>query len=273
VPTAFVANCSILFTEYPLLDRPAAAAEAGFTAVEFWWPFDSPRPGPSEVDSFVEAVSSAGVRLVALNVFAGDMPGGDRGVLSVPGRQDDFLASVDVAVDIGRRLGCELFNALYGRSCGDLDAERRVALDNLAEAARRVRTISGTLLLEPLSGLTDYALTSCADVVGVIDDLHGQHPRVPAGSVQVLGDLYHLAANGHDVRTEVTSYVHRFGHVQVADWPGRHEPGTGELDLPGLIDLLAEQGYAGRIGLEYQPSGRTEDGLGFLATLGERASA
>src|SRR5664279_2031596 len=107
-------NCSILFTELPLLQRPAAAKEAGFDAVEFWWPFATAVPADPDVDGFAAAITDAGVQLIGLNFFAGDMPGGDRGLVSWPARSGEFRDNIDVTVGIGERLGCTAFNALYG---------------------------------------------------------------------------------------------------------------------------------------------------------------
>src|SRR5690349_9481612 len=106
-------NCSILFTELPLLERPAAAKAAGFDAVEFWWPFAEAVPVDSYVDAFVAAIRDAGVQLVGLNFFAGDMPGGDRGLVSWPARKQVFRDNIDVTIAIGEQLGCTSFNALY----------------------------------------------------------------------------------------------------------------------------------------------------------------
>ena len=110
----YLANCSLLFTELPLLQRPAAARAAGFDAVEFWWPFDSPVPDDAAVDAFAGAVGDAGVRLVGLNFFAGDLAGPDAGVLSIPALSQQFRDNIDVTVGIGERLGASGFNALYG---------------------------------------------------------------------------------------------------------------------------------------------------------------
>jgi hydroxypyruvate isomerase len=112
----YAVNLSILFAEVPLLQRPAAAREAGFTAVELWWPFPDAVPADRDVDAFVRAVADAGVALVGLNVFAGDMARGDRGLVSWPARCAEFSDNVDVAIGIGERLGCRRFNALYARS-------------------------------------------------------------------------------------------------------------------------------------------------------------
>ena len=121
----YAVNCSILFTELPLLERPAAAKQAGFDAVEFWWPWPVAVPGDAEIDEFVAAVTDAGVQLIGLNFAAGDMPGGDRGLVSWPARSGEFRDNVDVTVGIGERLGCRAFNALYGNR--DRGRQRRGA--------------------------------------------------------------------------------------------------------------------------------------------------
>src|SRR4029453_13715628 len=147
-------NCSILFTELPLLERPAAAKEAGFDAVESWWPFAVAVPADGEVEAFVRAAGDAGVRLVGLNFFAGDMPGGDRGLVSWPARSAEFRDNVEVTIGIGERLGCRAFNALYGNRVDDADpaAQDELATENLALAGRAAARIGGTVLVEPVSG-------------------------------------------------------------------------------------------------------------------------
>ena len=124
----YAVNLSMLFTELPLLQRPAAAKAAGFDAVEFWWPFATAVPAEADVDAFITAVTDAEVQLIGLNFFAGDMPGGDRGLVSWPARSGEFRDNIDVTVGIGERLGCRAFNALYGNRTDEstpVDAGRR----------------------------------------------------------------------------------------------------------------------------------------------------
>jgi len=267
-------NLSILFTELPLLERPAAARRAGFDAVEFWWPFAEAVPADAEVDRFVRAVQDAGVQLVGLNFFAGDMAGGDRGVLSWPGRTGEFLDSVNVAVAIGAQLGCRAFNALYGNRLDGVDPAEQddVAREALILAAHAASRIDGTVLIEPLSGAPRYPLRTAADALGVIDRLPGRT------NLRLLADLYHLAVNGDDLDAVVERHVGRIGHVQIADAPGRHEPGTGSLDLSGYLARAAANGYRGWVGLEYVPSGPSADSFTWLppdrrAALREPAAA
>jgi hydroxypyruvate isomerase len=245
----FCVNCSILFPELPLLDRPAAARAAGFDAVEFWWPFPAAVPGDAEVDRFVRAVRDAGVRLAGLNLPAGDMAGGDRGLVSWPGRGAEFREGVAVATEIGERLGAEVFNALYGNRVAGTEPREQdeLAAENLAHAAAAVARIGATVVVEPLSGADRYPLRTAADAVAVLD-------RVGAPGLMLLADLYHLAVNGEDLDEVIDRYATRIGHVQVADAPGRHEPGTGSVAFDRHLHALADAGYAGFVGLEYAPT-------------------
>jgi hydroxypyruvate isomerase len=244
----YAANLSILFPDLDVLDRPAAAARAGFDAVESWWPFATATPAASEVDGFVTAIQAAGVRLIALNFFAGDMAAGDRGIMSWPGREAEFEASVRTAVDIGGRLGTRAFNALYGNRLPDATGQDDLAVRNLRHAASEAATIGATVLIEPVSGAPAYPLLTAADVVAVID-------RVGADNVALLADLYHLSVNGDDVGKVIDVHYGRIGHVQIADSPGRHEPGTGQLDLKTWLHALDQRGYPGYAAAEYVPTG------------------
>ncbi|MER7786823.1 TIM barrel protein [Streptomyces sp. NPDC097640] len=145
-------NLSILFTELPLLERPGAARAAGFDAVEYWWPYATAVPTDAEADAFVRAVRDAGVRLTGLNFFAGDMPAGDRGLVSWPARAAEFRDNINATVAIGEQLGCRSFNAPYGnRIDGIPPAEQDdLAVEHLALAARAAERVGGTVLLEPL---------------------------------------------------------------------------------------------------------------------------
>lgn len=147
-------NCSILFGELPLLERPAAAKAAGFDAVEFWWPWSTPVPPDCDVDAFVTAVDDAGVRLVALNFLAGDLAGPDAGVLSIPARSKQFRDNVDVTVGIGERLGARGFNALYGNRVDEVAPQEQdeLAVENLVLPARAAAGIGATVLVEAASG-------------------------------------------------------------------------------------------------------------------------
>jgi hydroxypyruvate isomerase len=244
----YLVNCSIIFAELPVLERAAAARAAGFDAVEFWWPFAQAVPSDREVDAFARSITDAGVRLVGLNFFAGDMPGGDRGVVSWPGREAEFGDNLEVAVGLGERLGVRAFNALYGNRVDGADpqAQDELAVENLTRAAEAAARIGATVLLEPVSGAPRYPLRTASDVVSVLD-------RVGAANLALLADFYHLAVNGDDVPAVLARDFDRIGHVQIADAPGRGEPGTGELALTDWLGDLADRGYDGWVGLEYKP--------------------
>jgi hydroxypyruvate isomerase len=264
-------NCSILFTELPLDERPAAARAAGFDGVEFWWPFAEAVPPDREIDRFIRSVGDAGVRLVGLNFFAGDMPGGDRGLVSWPARSGEFRDNVEVTVEIGERLGCRAFNALYGNRVADADpaAQDDLATENLAIAGRAAARIGGTVLVEPVSGAPRYPLLTAADAVGVIDRVAAE---AGVANLGLLCDLYHLATNGDDLDQAIASYADRVAHVQIADAPGRHEPGTGTLELDRYLAQLAAAGYDGWVGLEYTPSGASADSFAWLPRERRRAA-
>lgn len=256
-------NCSLLFTEHALLDRPSAARDAGYTAVEFWWPFSGPNPAGADVAAFIRAIDLAGVQLVAMNLFAGDMAAGDRGVLSHVARRAELETSLAAVREVAGATGVRAFNALHGRRLPQCSPEqqRAAAVDGLTRVADLLAESGGTVLLEAVSGVPDFPLMTFQDCVNLRDAVaHRGHPNVG-----VLADLYHLTVNGDDVDDLVTTRVQDIGHVQVADVPGRHEPGSGELPLGRWTAALRAGGYEGWIGLEYNPAAGTAAGLEHLA--------
>ncbi|MGV9316487.1 TIM barrel protein [Streptomyces sp. NPDC003691] len=252
----FDVNLSILFTELPLLDRPAAAAAAGFTAVELWWPWpDDPTPPQTELDALKHALEAAGTELVGLNFYAGQLPGPDRGALSVPGRESArFRANVEVAAGFAASVGCRALNALYGNRIPGTGpaAQDALALENLALAARAAHDIGAILLVETLNRpeSPDYPLVTAAAAVEVADKVNA---ATSLGNAKFLLDVYHLSMNGEDTGAAIATHADRVGHVQIADNPGRGAPGTGSLPLADLLALLTGAGYDGWVGLEYKP--------------------
>jgi hydroxypyruvate isomerase len=183
-------NLSILFTELPLLERASAAAAAGFEAVEFWWPFDRAVPPDKDVDDFATAVRAAGVQLAGLNFFAGNMPAGDRGLVSWPARSSEFRENIDVTVSLGSQLGCRAFNALYGNRVDGVSSEEQDELgaENLALAAKAAAAGGAVVLVEPVSGSSRWPLRTAAEAVAVID-----HVQTPVRSEQPAPALRHLS--------------------------------------------------------------------------------
>jgi hydroxypyruvate isomerase len=258
-----------LFTELPLLERPRAAKQAGFDAVEFWWPWPVAVPSDAEVEEFVDAVTSADVQLVGLNFFAGDMAGGDRGLVSWPARSGEFKDNIDVTLALGVRLGCRAFNALYGNRVDDSTPKEQddLAAENLVLAAKAAQRMGGTVLIEPVSGAPRYPLLTAANALQVIDRVSAEG----LDNMRLLFDIYHLAVNGDVVDAAINTAAGRIGHVQIADAPGRNEPGTGTLDIDNYLGRIAATGYDGWVGLEYKPSGKSADSFGWLPR--ERRSA
>ncbi|AWS41566.1 hydroxypyruvate isomerase family protein [Streptosporangium sp. 'caverna'] len=256
----FDVNLSILFTELPLLERPAAAAKAGFDAVELWWPFDRPCPADREIDALRRSIEDAGVRLVGLNFDAGDMAAGDRGLLSRPDGSARFQANIDVAVGLAGALGCRVLNALYGNGVPELspDAQHDLALSNLSRAAEAADRIGATVVVEALNSYESptYPITSSAAAFEVID-------RVGAANVAFLADLYHLHRMGEDVLDLIDASAGRFGHVQIADDPGRGRPGTGAMPYDQILERLDASAYRGPVGLEYRPDGPSAESFGW----------
>ncbi|WP_433204212.1 hydroxypyruvate isomerase family protein [Nocardia sp. CA-107356] len=245
----FDVNCSILFTDLPLLERPAAAKEAGFDAVEFWWPFgENPTPGDKEIDAFIGVIRDAGVELVGLN-FIDMIPAGGRGLVSIPSEVTRFRDNIDVAVGIAEETGCRALNALYGNRVEGVSPQQQdeLALENLRLAAHAAGAIGATVLLEALNSFEspNYPIVSAAHAVQIIE-------QTGEPNVRFLCDFYHLARMDEALHSVIRTHAPHIGHVQIADDPGRGRPGTGELDFAGLFGTLSESGYDGWIGLEYK---------------------
>jgi hydroxypyruvate isomerase len=252
----FSAHLSMLFTEHAALDRPAAAARAGFTLVESWW------PPADDVDAWADAVRAAGVGVSCLNADGGDIAAGDRGFCNLPERDADTLAAVTAALALAARVGAPCVNVLPGRVVPD-----RPVADQRRHAATVYRTLGDlaharglTIVVEPINAtdVPDYLLPTPVAVADFLDTV--DHP-----SVRMLFDAYHCARAGRDPAAEVAAHVGRIGHVQYADHPGRGAPGTGRIDLSAFVRALERAGYDGPIGMEYAPGGPTGATLGWLA--------
>jgi hydroxypyruvate isomerase len=256
----FDVNCSILFTELPTARRADAARAAGFSGVEFWWPWAAMTPSGAEADAFVASIAEAGVALVSLNFHTGDMAAGERGIVSNPSRVHDFRENVAAAVEIARRTGCTRLNAPYGLRVpgADVAEQDAVAVENLAFAAAAADKAGASVLIESINSV---------DIPGFPVDTSGKALEVIAKvglpNVGLLADLYHLAKMGEDVADVLSRHRDSILHVQVADPPDRGAPGTGTLDFEPLFRQLAAQGYDGWVGLEYVPSDPADSSTSF----------
>jgi hydroxypyruvate isomerase len=264
-----VANVSLLFAEVPLHERFRAAADAGFQGAELWWPFDGPVPPEAEVERLLAAVAASGIPLRGMNLWAGDMAGGERGVLSQPTRSIEFEASLRVAAHIAAETGCRVFNALYGQRLASESPEVQdaTAVDNLALAVRMLGATGRTVLLEPLSvGLNgDYPIVTAADALAVIAQVRERSNR--NDGIALLFDTFHLTNNGEDLLAVIRAAGSAIGHVQLADAPGRGEPGSGAIGFPPVLEALVAAGYPGAVAAEYVPSAATVDTLGWVAAM------
>lgn len=248
------AHLSMLFAELPVLERPAAAAAAGFSTVETRWPGEA-------ADAWVHAVRAAGVSVALLNADGGDIAAGDRGFLNVAALRERELARIGEALRLAADVGAPRVNVLAGRLLQDLPESRQSAelVGALREAAELAEAAAVTIVLEPINVLDvpGYLIPTATDARAVLE--HVGSPRV-----RLLYDVYHAARGGADPITEAPLYVDVIDHVQYADCPGRGAPGTGEIDLERLLEALTHAGYAGFVGLEYDPRGDTLGSLSWL---------
>jgi hydroxypyruvate isomerase len=248
----FSANLSFLFTEVDFTERFAAARRAGFAAVEFHFPYAHE---PAVLDA---AVRDAGTNVVLFNLPAGDWAGGERGIACLPGREAEFREGVARAIDYARTLGCPRLNCLAGVLPAHVDAAqgRATLLDNLRHAAQTVTRAGLKLLIEPLNNADTpgFLVSRTREALALID-------AVGADRLSLQYDLYHARVMGDDLVQTLEEFMPRIGHIQFADHPGRHEPGSGTTDFPALFALIDQLGYGGWVGAEYAPLSATSSSL------------
>jgi hydroxypyruvate isomerase len=251
----FSANISMLFKEVEFPERFDAAAQAGFKAVEIQFPYGWSKRQLGEI------ARHAGVEVVLINIPAGDPEKGDRGIACLPSRIAEFREGLAKAIEYAKALGCRQMNCLAGVSPPNVDDAtlRGTYVANLRYAAGELALYGMTLLIEPINTQTvpGFYLNKSAQALALMDE-------VGAANLKLQYDLFHMHVMGDDLPGTLTANLARIGHMQVADAPGRHEPGTGEIDFPPLFDLIDRLGYKGWIGAEYSPAGKTEDGLAWV---------
>jgi hydroxypyruvate isomerase len=254
----FAANLSMLFTEAAFLDRFAAASDAGFTGVEYLFPYDY---APTEIKARLD---EHGLAQVLFNLPAGDWGAGERGIACHPDRVTEFREGVDLAIDYATVLGCAQVNCLAGikpEGVGD-DAARETLIENLGFAAERLEAAGIRLLAEPINtrDIPGFFLTRTEQALAIFD-------TVGSRNLKLQYDLYHMQVMEGDLARTLERHLDRIAHVQIADNPGRHEPGTGEIHYPFLFAHLDRLGYTGWVGCEYKPATTTGEGLGWLDRL------
>jgi hydroxypyruvate isomerase len=255
----FAANLTFLWTELPFLERFAAAREAGFSQVEYMFPYEFP------ADAIRDRLDAAGLEQVLFNVPAGDWAAGDRGIASDPKRTDEFRAGVEQALAYAEVLEVEQLNCLAGLRLDGVGPAQQWAtlVENVREAARRLADHGRRLLVEPVNtyDVPGFLIPTTDDALRLLDD-------VGEPNVLLQFDAYHVQRMEGDPADRLASVLDRVGHVQIADDPGRHQPGTGTIDFPALFVALGAGGYEGSIGLEYIPEPDTARSLGWLEDYG-----
>ena len=250
----FAANLSLMFTEVPFVERFAAAAQAGFDAVEFLFPYEYP------ADDLARELRTHRLANVLFNLPPGDWAAGERGIAAIPGREAEFRDSVTLALSYAAALGTPRVHVMAGvvPEGADRAAHRAAYVANLAYAAAAAAGPALDVLIEPLNprDVPGYLVSTQADA-------HAIREAVGAANVKVQMDLYHCQIVEGDVATRLRRYLPHVGHIQIAGVPERHEPDTGELNYPYLFRLLDELGYPGWVGCEYRPAHGTVAGLGW----------
>ncbi|MGE5384985.1 MAG: 2-oxo-tetronate isomerase [Betaproteobacteria bacterium] len=249
----YCANLSFLFTEVPFPERFERAARAGFRGIEFMSPYEH---APREVAAWLR---QAGLEMVLFNLPAGNWAGGERGLACMPGREADFRAAVAQALPYAEALACRRVHCLAGlQPAGEAQERTRERfIANLRYAAERFAALDAEVLIEPINSridMPDYWLDTPAKAFELL-------AQIDRPNVAVQLDIYHATVMGDDAAEIIAAHFPAIGHVQIADHPGRHEPGTGMIDFAAIFATLDRLAYSGWVGCEYRPIGGTETGL------------
>ena len=255
--TRLCANLSMLFTEQPFLQRFAAAANAGFTGVEYLFPYEF---GSAQIKAELD---EHGLTQVLFNLPAGDWANGERGIGCHPDRVDEFKAGVDLAIEYARVLGNTQINCLAGIAPAGVDPAhlQQTFVDNLKYASDKLAAAGIRLVMEMINtrDIPGFYLTTTAQALDIRE-------KVASANLYLQYDIYHMQIMEGDLARTLEEQLAVINHVQLADNPGRHEPGTGEINYHFLFEHLNRIGYSGWVGCEYKPLTTTEAGLGWLNT-------
>lgn len=255
----FAANLSMLFTEYPVIERFDRAAAAGFSAVEFLFPYNE------DIAGIRAALDRNGIEHILFNLPVGDFAAGDRGMANNPAKRGEFLSGVERAIEIASTLGVRRINCLVGKEVPGVSREVQwgTLKENLAEAATRMQAAGIMQVLEPLNPFDapGYFVPTPSLGFKLVDEV--AHPNL-----FLEYDIYHAQRTEGNLVATIRKEIAKIGHVQVADSPARNEPGTGEINYPYVLRELDATGYDGWVSLEYKPSGPTESTLRWLKAWG-----
>ncbi|MBB3221094.1 hydroxypyruvate isomerase [Pseudoduganella umbonata] len=251
----FAANLTMLFNELPFLERFKAAADAGFKGVEYLFPY------PFAKEELAAQLEQQGLTQVLHNLPAGNWEKGERGIACHPDRVEEFRAGVDRAIEYATALRCRTVNCLVGIAPAGVpeDVLRQTVVDNLAYAAAKLKEAGIRLLIEPINtyDIPGFYLSRTEQALRILDD-------VGSDNLFVQYDVYHAQRTEGELGATLSRHLGRIGHIQVADNPGRNEPGTGEINYGWLFRHIDRIGYDGWIGCEYKPAGDTREGLRWL---------
>jgi hydroxypyruvate isomerase len=254
----------MLFTEHGFLDRFDAAARAGFEAVEYVGPYDY----PAEV--VAARLKKNGLTQALFNLPAGDWTAGERGIAVLPDRVEEFRRGVDTAIGYAKALDCAQLNCLAGIAPPDIDRETLGAtlVDNLSYAAAKLEQAGIRLLVEPINqrDIPGFFLGTSRQALALMD-------RVGSDNLFLQYDIYHMQVMEGDLARTIETNLERIAHIQIADNPGRHEPGTGEINYSFLFAHIDRLGYSGWVGAEYKPRAETETGLGWFGAVARIGNA
>lgn len=257
----FSANLTMLFNEVDFPDRFEKAAQAGFKGVEYLFPY------PWEKDQLVNELGRNGLIQILFNLPAGDWGAGERGLACIPGRESEFQEGVGLAIEYAKALGCSQLNCLVGLTPPGVSLEkvRRTLMANLLFAASALEKEGIRLLVEPLNDqdLPGFHLVHTAQAIQLFKEVGHRNLRLQY-------DVYHMQVMEGNLTKTLMANLDIISHIQVADNPGRQEPGTGEINFVNLFKSLETAGYSHWIGCEYRPAGRTEDGLHWLGPFLQR---
>ena len=252
----FSANLTMMFNEVDFLNRFEKASKAGFKAVEYMFPYDWPK------NQLADMLGAHSLKQVLHNLPAGDWAAGERGIACLPDRKEEFRQGVEKAIEYAKALNCSALNCLVGLTPAEESQERilETLTDNLQFAAEIMQKEEIRLLVEPLNNIDipGFHLVRTRDAIRLFDEIH--HPNI-----WLQYDIYHMQKMEGNLINTIEFNLDRIGHIQLADNPGRHEPGTGEINFSNLFNAIDAAGYKDWIGCEYIPLKTTEEGLDWFA--------
>jgi hydroxypyruvate isomerase len=255
----FAANLTMLFTEYPFAERIDRAAEAGFRGIEFLFPYEE------DVEAISDALARNGVQQVLFNLPAGNFAGGERGIANDPSRTGEFKEGVSRALEIAAKLGCLKLNCLSGLALNDVPLEEqwKTLVQNYQYAAEETAKAGVLQLVEPINtfDMPGFMVSTTGQGRQLLDEVGHEN-------LKLQYDVYHMQRMEGELIGTMKANLDHIAHIQIADNPGRHQPGTGEINYPFVLSQIDEMGYDGWVSLEYVPEGATADTFGWLKEWG-----